>query len=234
MEDTRCIHLFLFSTISANTRGHVIGSSYLIDHCRHVELLSGIPFISIFRSVRTIYKSKLRPIEAQVWLNILHLWTFLVIITPLNWNVLLHHSSQCFFVVIIPQNRCNHFAKFEYFRFTQLMCFLLSPLMVVYWIVLALTWWSFGELSVLALIKRALFASMDALTFSIVDSIVSINEGIIHVFPCVIQFFYFVSTDLQQLVVSIGRVHILSHLDNHFRHSHLKGLYQNQRKIKLK
>lgn len=45
--------------------------------------------------------------------------------------------------------------------------------MIVYFIVLTLTWISFGELSILMLLKRALTASMDALTFSIVDSIVS-------------------------------------------------------------
>lgn len=49
----------------------------------------------------------------------------------------------------------------------------MNPLMVMYLIVLILTWWSFGEMSILALAQRALYASMDALTFSIVDSIVS-------------------------------------------------------------
>lgn len=55
----------------------------------------------------------------------------------------------------------------------------MNPLMVVYWIVLTLTWLSFGEINFLALTQRALFASMDALTFSIVDSIVSLpfNEN---------------------------------------------------------
>lgn len=48
--------------------------------------------------------------------------------------------------------------------------------MIVYFIVLTLTWLSFGELSILLLLKRALTASMDALTFSIVDSIVSKRE----------------------------------------------------------
>lgn len=65
------------------------------------------------------------------------------------------------------------------FRLSQLICFIMNPLMVVYWIVLALTWLSFGEINFLALTQRALFASMDALTFSIVDSIVSLpfNEN---------------------------------------------------------
>lgn len=58
------------------------------------------------------------------------------------------------------------------FRISQLLCFIMNPLMIVYLIVFALTWSSFGELSLLALSKRALYASMDALTFSIVDSIV--------------------------------------------------------------
>lgn len=60
------------------------------------------------------------------------------------------------------------------FRFSQLLCIILNPLMVVYMIVMALTWVSFEELSIVALAKRALFASMDALTFAIVDSIVSL------------------------------------------------------------
>lgn len=44
--------------------------------------------------------------------------------------------------------------------------------MVIYFTVFAFTWWSFGELSIIPLAQRALTASMDAVTFSIVDSIV--------------------------------------------------------------
>lgn len=62
------------------------------------------------------------------------------------------------------------------FRFSQILCIVVNPLMIVYFIVLTLTWLSFGELSILLLLKRALVASMDALTFSIVDSIVSKKE----------------------------------------------------------
>lgn len=59
------------------------------------------------------------------------------------------------------------------FRLSQMLCIVANPLMIVYVIVLTLTWLSFGELSILMMLKRALVASMDALTFSIVDSIVS-------------------------------------------------------------
>lgn len=62
------------------------------------------------------------------------------------------------------------------FRFSQILCIVVNPLMIVYFIVLTLTWLSFEELSILLLLKRALVASMDALTFSIVDSIVSKKE----------------------------------------------------------
>lgn len=55
----------------------------------------------------------------------------------------------------------------------QLLSLVINPLSVAYLVVLGLTWWSFSELSMLALLSRALTATMDAVTFAIVDSIVS-------------------------------------------------------------
>lgn len=55
----------------------------------------------------------------------------------------------------------------------QFWSLLINPLTVAYLIVLSLTWWSFSELSILSVLSRALTATMDAVTFAIVDSIVS-------------------------------------------------------------
>ncbi|XP_031625830.1 glycosylphosphatidylinositol anchor attachment 1 protein [Contarinia nasturtii] len=60
-------------------------------------------------------------------------------------------------------------------RLSQFMCLFMNPLMAVYLIVFMLTWWSFGELSIIALAKRAFTATLDAITFSIVDSIIYSN-----------------------------------------------------------
>lgn len=58
-------------------------------------------------------------------------------------------------------------------RLKQLICLLYNPVVVIYLLVLGITWSQFPELSFLAITHRALTASMEAITFSIVDSIVS-------------------------------------------------------------
>lgn len=103
--------------------------------------------------------------------------------------------------------------------------------MVVFLTVLALTWWSFEELSILALAQRALVASMDALTFSIVDSIVR-NSIIYLVEAELINKFL---PDLWQLVVSTGSASIFPDLDHILRSSqHRRSIKQKEIEIRIK
>lgn len=103
--------------------------------------------------------------------------------------------------------------------------------MVVFLTVLALTWWSFEESSILALVQRALVASMDALTFSIVDSIVK-NSMVYFVEAELINKFV---PDLWQLVVSTGSAGIFSDLDHILRISqHRRSIKQKEIEIRIK
>lgn len=60
------------------------------------------------------------------------------------------------------------------YRLNQFLCLLYNPVVVVYVLVLAMTWSQFPELSFFAITHRALSATMDAVTFAVVDSIVSL------------------------------------------------------------
>lgn len=123
-----------------------------------------------------------------------------------------------------------------YSRLSQLLCFIINPLMVVYLTVLALSWWSFGDLSNLALAQKALVASMDALTFSIVDSIVrnlfiSLSLQKLNLTNNINKFL----SDLRQLAVSTGNARIFPNLDHILRCSlHQRSIKQNEIEIRLK
>lgn len=108
--------------------------------------------------------------------------------------------------------------------------------MVVYLTVLALSWWSFGELSNLALAQKALVASMDALTFSIVDSIVrnliiSLSLQKLNLTNNINKFL----SDLRQLAISTGNARFFPNLDHILWCSlHQRSIKQNEIEIRMK
>lgn len=59
---------------------------------------------------------------------------------------------------------------------SQVLCYLFNPMVVLYIALVILTRWSLGDLSFYPLLKRSLSGAMDALTFSIVDSAVSVAQ----------------------------------------------------------
>uniref|UniRef100_A0A1B0D1M6 Uncharacterized protein n=2 Tax=Phlebotomus papatasi TaxID=29031 RepID=A0A1B0D1M6_PHLPP len=58
-------------------------------------------------------------------------------------------------------------------KFAQQLCgILLQPLIVAYLVVFALTWITFDELSLMSVCSKALSATMNALVYSAVDSVI--------------------------------------------------------------
>lgn len=75
-----------------------------------------------------------------------------------------------FFVPILPFFFSNKNSV------SQVLCYLFNPMVVLYIALVILTRWSLGDLSFYPLLKRSLSGAMDALTFSIVDSAVSVVQ----------------------------------------------------------
>jgi len=100
--------------------------------------------------------------------TLLETGTSLIIIAMVNFSLALLLSVFVVPFGIFINPNSNRFGL----RCMQLLSLLINPLTVSYLSVLGLTWWSFSELSVLAILSRALTATMDAVTFAIVDSII--------------------------------------------------------------
>lgn len=101
---------------------------------------------------------------------LLELGTTLIVVGMLNFSLALVLSAIITPLCIIINPKPG---KFLYL--SRLLCILLNPLVLAYIAVLVVTAQSFPELAVDMLVKRALAATMDAITFSVVDSIVSID-----------------------------------------------------------
>lgn len=100
---------------------------------------------------------------------LLELSTALIIIGMLNFSLGLCLSVFIVPVVILinPQSSGRLSSSV-----TRLFCFLLNPLAAAYLTVLATTAISFAELTPKTMIYRALAVTKEAITFSVVDSIV--------------------------------------------------------------
>lgn len=100
--------------------------------------------------------------------------TALICVGMLNFSLglILSISTVPFAIFVSPKDP-TEMTKSWLRSFNRLYCMLLHPLVIAYLAVLGFTWISFAELGFQELTKRALRAMMDALTFSVVDSIVS-------------------------------------------------------------
>lgn len=100
--------------------------------------------------------------------------TTLICVGMLNFSLglILSIATVPFAIFVSPKDP-TEMSKSWLRSFNRLYCVLLHPLVIAYLAVLGFTWISFAELGFQELIKRALKAMMDALTFSVVDSIVS-------------------------------------------------------------
>lgn len=100
--------------------------------------------------------------------------TTLICVGMLNFSLglILSIVTVPFAIFVSPKDPAE-ISKSWLRSFNRLYCMLLHPLVIAYLAVLGFTWISFVELGFQELAKRALKAMMDALTFSVVDSIVS-------------------------------------------------------------
>lgn len=97
--------------------------------------------------------------------------TALIIVGMLNFSLGLLLS-----VVIVPFAILVNPDARPLISVSKIWCFALHPLLVASACVLAYTAYTFPELSYDMIVRRALSATMDAITFSIVDSIVSLSN----------------------------------------------------------
>lgn len=104
--------------------------------------------------------------------------TTLICVGMLNFSLglILSIATVPFAIFVSPKDPAET-SKSWLRSFNRFYCMILHPLVVAYLAVLGFTWISFAELGFQELAKRALKAMMDALTFSVVDSIVSYFFG---------------------------------------------------------
>lgn len=101
--------------------------------------------------------------------------TTLICVGMLNFSLglILSIVTVPFAIFVSPKDP-TELNKSWFRSFNRLYCMLLHPLVIGFLAVLGFTWISFAELGFQELAKRALKATMDALTFSVVDSIVRV------------------------------------------------------------
>lgn len=99
--------------------------------------------------------------------------TALIIVGMFNFSLgfILSVFIVPFAILVNPESR-------PIISITKILCFFYHPLLEATAIVLAYTAYTFSELSYDMIVRRALSATMDAITFSIVDSIVSHLENV--------------------------------------------------------
>uniref|UniRef100_A0A6B2E8Y4 Putative gpi transamidase component gaa1 n=1 Tax=Phlebotomus kandelakii TaxID=1109342 RepID=A0A6B2E8Y4_9DIPT len=111
---------------------------------------------------------------AEVDVKILHIWillelaTALIVVGMLNFSLGLILSSATVPILINIEVTHNGIIKLV----QQLCGVLLQPLIVAYLVVFTLTWITFDELSLMSVCWKALSATMNALVYSAVDSVI--------------------------------------------------------------
>nr|XP_040231731.2 glycosylphosphatidylinositol anchor attachment 1 protein [Anopheles coluzzii] len=99
---------------------------------------------------------------------LLELGTVLLAVGMLNFSLGFSLSVLLVPFIILIRPAASRGAMF----LSRLCCLLINPLVVLYCVLLALTWYLFPELAFKPMLNKALTATMDALTFSVVDSMI--------------------------------------------------------------
>uniref|UniRef100_A0A182TRU7 GPI-anchor transamidase component GPAA1 n=1 Tax=Anopheles melas TaxID=34690 RepID=A0A182TRU7_9DIPT len=107
-------------------------------------------------------------VEALHVAVLLELGTVLLAVGMLNFSLGFSLSVLLVPFIILIRPAASRGAMF----LSRLCCLLINPLVVLYGVLLALTWYLFPELAFKPMLSKALTATMDALTFSVVDSMI--------------------------------------------------------------
>ncbi|XP_058117410.1 glycosylphosphatidylinositol anchor attachment 1 protein [Anopheles ziemanni] len=99
---------------------------------------------------------------------LLEVGTVLLAVGMLNFSLGFSLSVCLVPFIILIRPTLSGTSKF----LSRLCCLLINPMAVLYFVVVALTWHLFPELDFKPLLNKALTATMDALTFSVVDSMI--------------------------------------------------------------
>uniref|UniRef100_A0A1B0GH18 Uncharacterized protein n=2 Tax=Lutzomyia longipalpis TaxID=7200 RepID=A0A1B0GH18_LUTLO len=107
-------------------------------------------------------------------IKILHIWILLELATALIVVGMLNFSLGLLMAfVIVPVMINVEIRNNGLINFVQQLCgILLQPLIVAYFVVFTLTWITFDELSLKSVCTKALSATMNALVYSAVDSVI--------------------------------------------------------------
>ncbi|XP_059622578.1 glycosylphosphatidylinositol anchor attachment 1 protein [Phlebotomus argentipes] len=106
--------------------------------------------------------------------KVLHIWILLELATALIVVGMLNFSLGLILAFVIVPILINvEISHNRIIKFAQQLCgILLQPLIVAYLAVFTLTWITFDELSLMSVSQKALSATMNALVYSAVDSVI--------------------------------------------------------------